>query len=68
MKKNVTYTYQLSLADVKEAIEQYMETKGEYIDVTSMEPIVKLKENDEGNYEYDRVNIFAGIKIKAEMV
>lgn len=67
MQKNVAYIYQLSLADVKEAIEQYMETKGEYIDVTDIEPITGLKENEEGNYEYDRINIFKGLKIIGNM-
>lgn len=55
MQKNVSHTYQLSLADVKEAIEQYMETKGEFVDVTTMEAVMS-------NY------IFNGLKIKAEMV
>lgn len=67
MQKNVSYTYQLSLADVKEAIEQYMETKGEYIDVTNIEVVNTREEIPLGIYDVDYIYTFAGLKIKAEI-
>jgi hypothetical protein len=68
MQKNVSVTYQLSLKDVKEAIEQYMETKGEYIDVTNIEVVNTQKEITVGMFDVDYIYTFNGLKIKAEQV
>lgn len=68
MQKNVTYTYQLSLEDVKEAIEQFMETKGEYIDIQNIEVVNTREEISMGIYDVDYIYTFAGLKIKAEQV
>lgn len=68
MQKNVSCTYQLSSEDIKEAIEQYMKTKGECVDIKSMEVVNTKREVPLGIYDVDYIYTFGGLRIKAEMV
>jgi len=68
MQKNVSVTYQLSLEDVKEALEQYMETKGEYINIKEFEVVNSCQEITTGMFDVDYIYTFNGFNIKADVV
>lgn len=67
MQKKHTCIYQLSLEDVQEAIEQYLQSKGEYVIITNITPEYLQKEITIGTHDCDYVQVFNGIKVRAEV-